>query len=338
MDMTPSHHRHGVNVSRSAPLVSVIVPAYNAEATIGAAITGVLTQTYPSVELVIVDDGSTDRTASICESYGPAVRLFRQENAGTAEARNRAVTEARGEFIALCDADDVLLPPYLDAAMQVWQSAGEERTLVACDAYLLTDGGIAHGRRALNPAVPPRKTQRLAILQHNFVPIYTLMPRQLLEEVGGWRDFHVEDWDLWIRAIHAGWGVLAQPVPHALYRWVADSKAADTDAMFATEDALLRDFARESAGTLTEEEDAYLRRRLATRSPRRTVHEADAALRAGNTREAARLNQEAAALSLNRRRLLIKAASLRVPGVAWAWRRRLRDIDTAMRRDTDVQR
>ena len=76
--------------SATAPLVSVIMPAYQAEATIGASISGVLTQTYPNVELVVVDDGSTDRTEAICRSYGDLIRYERKDNGGSASARNHA--------------------------------------------------------------------------------------------------------------------------------------------------------------------------------------------------------------------------------------------------------
>lgn len=320
------------------PLVSVVMPAYNAQSTIGAAITGVLSQTYPAVELVVVDDGSTDATPRICAAYGSRLRYVRQENAGTAAARNRALAQASGEFIALCDADDVLLPPYLAAAMAVWQASASERTFVACDAHLLTDGGIAHGRRALNSSVPAPARQRLAILQLNFVPIFTLMPRAMPAELGGWRAGHIEDWDLWMRAIHAGWTAVGQPVPHALYRWSSHSKSTEADVVFAAEDALLARFAQEHDAGLTAVERDFLRRRTASGSPRRLVHEADSALRDGDARRAARLSRQAAQLSLTRDRLLLKSATLRVPPLARAWRRRLLRIDETMARDVDVQR
>ena len=75
-------------MSARQPLVSVIMPAYNAQETIGAAITGVLTQDYPRVELIVVDDGSTDRTQEICAAYGDLIRYRRVTNGGTASARN----------------------------------------------------------------------------------------------------------------------------------------------------------------------------------------------------------------------------------------------------------
>ncbi|MEO0557087.1 MAG: glycosyltransferase family A protein [Bacteroidota bacterium] len=96
----------------SAPLVSVIIPVYNGERFIAEAVESVLAQTYPHVELVVVDDGSTDASASIVERY-EGVRLIRQENQGDGVARNRGVEESTGELLAFLDADDRWRPEKL---------------------------------------------------------------------------------------------------------------------------------------------------------------------------------------------------------------------------------
>jgi len=88
------------------PLVSVMIGVYNCAAYLGEAIDSVLAQTYEPVELIVVDDGSTDGSGAVAETYGPAVRCIRQERGGMAAARNRAVEAARGEFFAFLDADD----------------------------------------------------------------------------------------------------------------------------------------------------------------------------------------------------------------------------------------
>ena len=91
---------------RSQPLISVIIGVYNGARYLPEAIESVLAQTYRPLELIVVDDGSTDASGEIAESYGPPVRCIRQENGGMAAARNRAIPEARGEFLAFLDADD----------------------------------------------------------------------------------------------------------------------------------------------------------------------------------------------------------------------------------------
>lgn len=90
--------------------VSVVIPAYNAEATVGAAVESALAQSLPPAEVIVVDDGSTDDTARVLASFGDHIRVVRQENQGLAGARTTGHAVARGEFIAWLDADDMALP------------------------------------------------------------------------------------------------------------------------------------------------------------------------------------------------------------------------------------
>jgi glycosyltransferase involved in cell wall biosynthesis len=90
----------------SDPLVSVIVPVYNGERFLREAIESILAQTYSPIEVIVVDDGSTDDTAEIARSFGDRVRCIRQANAGPAVARNNGLAAATGEFVAFLDADD----------------------------------------------------------------------------------------------------------------------------------------------------------------------------------------------------------------------------------------
>jgi len=92
------------------PKVSVVMPAYNRAKEIGAAIDSVLAQTFEDIELIVVDDGSTDATPEIVRAYGDRVRFFQQKNAGVGAARNAGVRLARGEYLASLDSDDVQFP------------------------------------------------------------------------------------------------------------------------------------------------------------------------------------------------------------------------------------
>src|SRR5262245_49416395 len=96
-------------------LVSVIIPSYNRAYIVGQAIESVLRQTYRPLEVVVVDDGSSDNTRAVVEQYGPPVRYFRQANAGVSAARNAGFRQARGAFVALLDSDDRWLPWKLSA-------------------------------------------------------------------------------------------------------------------------------------------------------------------------------------------------------------------------------
>lgn len=106
----------------ATPLVSVVIPAYNAAATLRETLDSVLDQTYSRLELVVVDDGSTDATPVILHSYGARIRVVLQANAGLAGARNAGLLAARGEFIALMDADDLCMPERIAAQVRFLQA------------------------------------------------------------------------------------------------------------------------------------------------------------------------------------------------------------------------
>lgn len=107
------------------PLVSVLMPAYNVADYIGEAIESVLRQTWQPVEVIVVNDGSTDGTAGVARRYVPPIRLFDQRHAGIGASRNRALEEARGEYLALLDSDDYWPPEKLERQMAVLASQPE---------------------------------------------------------------------------------------------------------------------------------------------------------------------------------------------------------------------
>jgi hypothetical protein len=96
-----------------APSFSVVIAVYNGAATIRRAIDSVLAQTWPPMEILVVDDGSTDDTPAIVQGYGAPVRYLRQDNAGVSRARNAGVEQARGDWLAFLDADDWYFPDRL---------------------------------------------------------------------------------------------------------------------------------------------------------------------------------------------------------------------------------
>lgn len=100
------------------PRVSAIIPNYNYAHYLARAIDSVLAQTYPHVEIVVVDDGSTDNSESVLRNYGRRIRLLRQQNQGVAAARNHGVRQTSGELVAFLDADDLWLPLKLERQVQ----------------------------------------------------------------------------------------------------------------------------------------------------------------------------------------------------------------------------
>jgi len=122
------------------PLVSAIIPNYNYCRYLAQAIDSVLVQTYPRVEVIVVDDGSTDGSEAILDGYGDRLRWFRQAQGGVSAARNRGVQESRGDLVAFLDADDWWLPQKLER--QVGRVLGDAGLgLVHCGARVVDEAG-----------------------------------------------------------------------------------------------------------------------------------------------------------------------------------------------------
>jgi len=180
------------------PEVSVIIPTYNSVRYLTEAVDSVLAQTFQDLEVLVIDDGSTDGTERVMRLYGPPVRYFRQENRGVAVARNRGIEESSGRYIAFLDADDTWYPHKLERQLAALESHRECR---ACySAYLLVD-------QDLTPLTVHRSKRQGSTLEDlltigNVVGcVSVLCERSLLAVVGGF-DMTLSqcaDWDMWVR-------------------------------------------------------------------------------------------------------------------------------------------
>ena len=319
----------------TAQRISVIVAAYNAAATIGATLSGILTQSWPDVEAVVVDDGSTDGTADIVAAVaaaaGPGRRILleSQPNRGQAAARNRAMELATGEFLAICDADDILLPGYLARASEAYAAAASASTIVSSNALVLTPAGIRPGRPLLRDRHPEPRDQRIASIQSNIASIFALFPRGLVDAIGGFdeRLRAVEDWDLWLRAVFAGWTIVRQDDPQAIYRWTGASVSSGRSAVYEAEDAVIRRLLADADAALSPAERSIAELRLAAGSPIRLAAEAEAALRTGDLGTARRRLILAAELVPLQRRVVAKARLARFPGGMRLLQARQRRVD-----------
>lgn len=134
-------------------LVSIITPCYNGEKFIARTIRSVLAQTYENWEMLIVDDGSSDGSADIVRSFAqadPRIRLLRQENAGSAAARNAGIRAAEGRYLALLDADDVWEPEFLSAQLAFM---AQHSAACVCCAYRCIDAGDREIHAPVTPKV-----------------------------------------------------------------------------------------------------------------------------------------------------------------------------------------
>ena len=211
--------------------VTIIMPAYNAEAYIGESIESVLAQTYADYELVIVDDGSTDGTRAVVEPYladHPCrIRFVSQANDGVAGARNTAIRLARGSVFALLDSDDTWAPAFLAEQMRILDGEPDV-DIVTGNAFVRgsdADGGTARPFPDTRPA--PELLQILG--DETAVFIMTLFRRTVVDAIGGFDEgFRTnEDYDFWIRAARAGFRFRRNPRPLGWYRRRANSLSAN---------------------------------------------------------------------------------------------------------------
>ena len=185
-------------MSQRPPQLSVVVPAHNRAWCLAEALDSVLAQDVAGVELIVVDDGSTDGTPQLLAGYGDALRVLRQENRGVSAARNAGIAAAQGEILAFLDSDDVWLPGKLQAQIDFFAAHPEA---LICQTEELW---VKNGRR-VNPGRRHRKRGGMifeASLELCLVsPSAVMIRRELFERVGHFDEGlpACEDYDLWLR-------------------------------------------------------------------------------------------------------------------------------------------
>ncbi len=208
------------------PLISVVIPLYNKAAEIGKTLRSVLEQTFPPLEIIVVDDGSTDRGAEYVQQISsPLVRLIRQPNGGVCRARNRGIEAARGEYIALLDADDVWHPRFLE---EIASMIGE---FPGCGLYSTRFNILSHD--GLHPAPAPFRRGivpnffRESAHRYIVIPSTACIPRRVLDDVGGFPDGMKigEDLYMWIK-IARKYRVCFSPEALCDYSRVASNRSA----------------------------------------------------------------------------------------------------------------
>lgn len=174
--------------------ISVVIPAYNAENTVVDAIHSVLRQTLPAHEIILIDDGSTDRTAAVVRENFPHVRVKEVENGGPSRARNHGIQLASGEWIAFLDADDTWHPDKLAVQMA---ETGTDVQMVASDWVRGTDF-----RPVPSPVPTTRLTYRHMLTMNQFQTSTVVLSTPLARKLNGFDPSvdGAEDWDFWLRA------------------------------------------------------------------------------------------------------------------------------------------
>jgi len=216
------------------PRVSVLIPTYNHARFLPEALDSVLAQTFRDLEILVIDDGSTDATQAVIEAYAPAIGYIRQAHAGPAAARNRAIGASRGELLAFLDADDRWYPGKI--AAQVSYLDAHPDVGVVFTKFLVTDeaGGPLY---LYPPAFRYGASAFEKLLVWPYGSMNTAMVRRpCLEKIGLFDEnlTGAEDWDLWLRlAPHYGFGYIDAVL--ATYRQSAGSQSRGRMAQVAPE-------------------------------------------------------------------------------------------------------
>ncbi len=200
------------------PTVSAVLTVYNAERYVGHALSAILSQTRPPDEVIVVDDGSTDATPAELERFRGEVRVVRQDNRGHAAALNRGMGEARGDYLAKCDADDIWKPGKLERQLEALVRHPEIDIAISSAWFF----GLVEEPRVTYPSAGLLEPRELArrLYTANFVCASSLLiRRRLYQQLGPFaEELACEDYDYWLRALAAGGVFFYDPSPLVRYR------------------------------------------------------------------------------------------------------------------------
>ena len=183
-----------------SPTITVVIPVYNGEKFVGEAIQSVLQQQVSSVEILIVDDGSSDSTVEIVSKFGGRVRLIQQPNSGAAAARNRGIRDANAEILAFLDADDLFTPNKLSMQLHRLEQNSHVDIVIGQRKYLILENDQSDGVRFAD-----YPDEHLS-LQFGC----GLFRRKVFDRIGPLAENmkHCEDWDWFMRAREAPVSIL----------------------------------------------------------------------------------------------------------------------------------
>jgi glycosyltransferase involved in cell wall biosynthesis len=198
------------NMSRVAPIVSVIIPSYNCELYIAETLESILNQTFKDIEIIVVDDGSTDKTRQIVTSYGAPVRLVTQTNVGVCAARNRGIGEAAGQYVCFMDHDDYWLPDKLALQLEQMQRHPEAGLVYSTFAWWnpAPDGVFpnpdSYKDESTGAAIDEEFSgwiYHLLLLDCWVLTSSALIRVEVFDKCGVFDESlpYSEDWDLWLR-------------------------------------------------------------------------------------------------------------------------------------------
>jgi glycosyltransferase involved in cell wall biosynthesis len=181
-------------------LVTVIIPTYNRCRRVVEAVESVLAQTYPLIEVIVVDDGSTDGTEAALQPYAGRIRYLSQRNGGPAAARNLGIREASGQYIALLDSDDLWAPTKIEKQVALIEQS--PKTGVVFSEATVMDLRLGTSRLLSHPEELRGDIQRKLLWKNHVLPTSSVLARRECFDTVGLFDEtlgQAEDWELWMR-------------------------------------------------------------------------------------------------------------------------------------------
>lgn len=202
----------------------MIIPTYNRSRLLQLAVESVLAQTYPNIELVVVDDGSTDDTPAMLETYAERIVYIRKANQGGTAARNTGIAAARGEYLNFLDHDDLLLPTKIERQMEIMK-ARPEVGLVHCGYYRMDKDGNYIDKVNFLPEGDVRTQLVCGCFLWSGAP---LIRRECIDRIGVFDEtVWSSDADMWLRIALAGYHFGCVQEPLGVYRILPDSSMSD---------------------------------------------------------------------------------------------------------------
>lgn len=231
--------------------ISVVIPAYNSENCIRETLESVIAQTLAAHEIIVIDDGSKDKTAEVVGSFGDRVRYIKQDNRGIAGARNAGIDCATGDWIAFLDHDDLWVPTKLEKQAKVLAENANLICVYSTFSYLHLDGSLEE-----IPVFPARKLWPALRYRTPILPSTAIVKRSVLLEVGGFQKLYcIDDWNLWYRLVSRYSAASFMEISENLtmYRWwqnnesrnfmpMMDAVLKQTDELFLSDLSGIRRF------------------------------------------------------------------------------------------------
>jgi glycosyltransferase involved in cell wall biosynthesis len=224
-------------------IVSVVIPCFNQGRFLRTAIESALGQTHRQVEVIVVNDGSTDDTARVAAAYAGRIKYVEQSNQGLSAARNTGIRGATGEFLHFLDADDFIQPEMYERML--WVLAERPDAVAAYCGYHHVD--MDGHSLDIVPARPESDDVFHLLLCYNPWPCHSLVVRRSSVDSAGFFDPRLpscEDWDLWLRIAAQGSRFAPVDGEFACYRWYAQSMSKKHATMFLTALHVIRQNAR----------------------------------------------------------------------------------------------